>query len=294
MIVCFMSVDSDIVYLNGEYLPKSEAKISPMDRGFLFGDGIYEIVPSYAGKLVGFSLHIERMQNGMHAIGLKFKQSVQAWRDIAQTLIEKNGQGNLGIYLHVSRGADVKRFHAFPENVTPTVFAFAFEIPDAPIADKSQAKQYKVRSAQDLRWKHCDIKSTSLLGNVMHFQHGQDSGFNETILFNANNELTEASACNVFVVKGDTIVTPPLDKQLLPGITRFMLLDILRQHSSFNVQERVVSVTEVQQADELWLTSSSKEIVPVVELDGQPVGKGVVGDVWPVAQSLYSQHKFNY
>ncbi len=289
-----MGTESDIVYLNGEYLPKCEAKISPMDRGFLFGDGIYEMVPSYDGKLVGFSLHIQRMQNGLDAIGIKLNQSVQVWRDIAQTLIEKNGQGNLGVYLHVSRGADVKRFHAFPENVQPTVFAFAFEIPPAPIADKSKAKQFKVRSAQDLRWKHCDIKSTSLLGNVMHFQHGQDSGVDETILFNANNELTEASACNVFVVKGKTICTPPLDKQLLPGITRFMLLDILRQHSSFTIEERVITMDEVHQADELWLTSSSKEIVPVVELDGQPIGNGSVGDVWQAVQALYSQYKYSY
>lgn len=289
-----MTANTDIVFLNGEYMLMNEAKISPMDRGFLFGDGIYEMVPSYGGQLVGLGLHIDRMQKGMAAIGIVLDKQLGYWKQIAQNLIEKNGSGNLGIYLHVSRGADVKRFHAFPDNVTPTVFAFAFEIPAAPIADKTVTKQFKVNSAQDLRWKHCDIKSTSLLGNVMHFQHGQESGVNETILFNAENELTEASACNVFVVKGTNVITPPLDKQLLPGITRFMILDILRQEPTLKVEERIVTMNEVRNADELWVTSSSKEIVPVIELDGQPVGDGQVGDIWQLAQSLYSKNKFNY
>ncbi|MDU0355359.1 aminotransferase class IV [Paraglaciecola aquimarina] len=271
-----------------------EAKISPMDRGFLFGDGIYEMVPSYGGQLVGFTLHIKRMQQGLAAIGIQLTQSVDEWREIAESLISKNGSGNLGIYLHVSRGADVKRFHAFPDNVTPTVFAFAFEIPAAPVADKNLTKQFKANTAQDLRWKHCDIKSTSLLGNVMHFQSGQESGVNETILYNAQNELTEASSCNVFVVKGTRVMTPPLDKQLLPDITRYMLLDILRQEPTLAVEERVLSMDEVRNADEIWVTSSSKEIVPVVELDGQPIGNGKVGDIWQLAQSLYSKNKFNY
>jgi D-alanine transaminase len=289
-----MRSSTDIVFLNGEYMPMHEAKISPMDRGFLFGDGIYEMVPSYGGKLVGLGLHIERMQKGLAAIGILLDKQLEYWQQIAQNLIEKNGSGNLGVYLHVSRGADVKRFHAFPDNVTPTVFAFAFEIPAAPIADKALTKQFKVHSAQDLRWKHCDIKSTSLLGNVMHFQHGHDSGVNETILYNAQNELTEASACNVFVIKGINVITPPLDKQLLPGITRFMILDILRQEPTLKVEERIVTMDEVRNADELWVTSSSKEIVPVIELDGQPVGDGQVGDIWQLAQSLYSKNKFNY
>ncbi|MCF2946861.1 aminotransferase class IV [Paraglaciecola aquimarina] len=289
-----MRANSDIVFLNGDYLPMNEAKISPMDRGFLFGDGIYEMVPSYGGQLVGLGLHIKRMQNGLKAIGIQLDMGLSEWRDIALNLTKKNGSGNLGVYLHVSRGADVKRFHAFPENIQPTVFAFAFEIPAAPVADKTLTKQFKVNSALDKRWKHCDIKSTSLLGNVMHFQHSQDSGVNETILFNAQNELTEASACNVFVVKGTHIVTPPLDKQLLPGITRFMVLDILRQEPSLSIEERVVTMAEVQNADEIWLTSSSKEIVPVIELDGESVGDGKVGDIWQLAQTLYSKNKFSY
>ncbi|MFT5674745.1 MAG: D-alanine transaminase [Paraglaciecola sp.] len=283
-----------IVFLNGEYLPMQEAKISPMDRGFLFGDGIYEVVPSYNGRLVGFGPHISRMKTGLDAIALKLNFSENDWRKIAERLIQDNGNGNLGIYLHVSRGADDNRFHAYPQNVAPTIFAFAFEIPAEPVADKNKIKGYRVASSDDLRWKRCNIKSTSLLGNVMHFQQGHDAGVHETILFNQYGELTEASACNVFVVKNEVVITPPLDNQLLPGITRLMLLDMLRNDGVVKVEERVISKQEVLEADEIWLSSSSKEIAPVVELDGKPVGNGKVGDIWQFAQALYSANKYEY
>lgn len=283
-----------IVFLNDAFMPMEEAKISPMDRGFLFGDGIYEVIPSYDGQLVGFAPHIERMNNGMQEIGIDFSWPLEKWREVCENLIEKNGGGNLGIYLHVSRGADTKRFHAYPEGVAPTVFAFAFEIPAAPVADKQQVKGYKVSTTRDLRWERCHIKSTALLGNVMHFQHGFAQGANETLLYNANNELTEASACNAYIVKDGVVATPPLDNQILPGITRFMLLDILKKDGSIKVEERVVTMDEVFNADEVWVTSSSKEIAPVVEIDGKPVGNGEVGDVWEAAQTLYSAGKHNY
>lgn len=282
------------VYLNGDYMPMSEAKISPMDRGFLFGDGIYEVVPSYHGKLVGFGPHMERMQDGLDAIEIKLKIEESHWRDIALQLVERNEGDNLGIYFHVSRGADTKRNHAYPENITPTLYAFAFEIPPAPIPDKAAATQYKVSATEDLRWKRCNIKSTALLGNVMHYQHGHSRGHSETILYNPDGELTEAAACNVYIVKNGVVITPDLDHQKLPGITRLMALDILRKHSTIPVEERVVTVDELRDADEVWISSSSKEIAPVVEINGQPVGDGSVGDVWLAAQTLYTEHKFDY
>ncbi|WP_299076958.1 aminotransferase class IV [uncultured Paraglaciecola sp.] len=289
-----MTDANNIVFLNGQYMPLSEAKISPMDRGFLFGDGIYEVVPSYNTKLVGFALHIQRLKDGLDAIGIKLYMGLNEWREIAQNLMDKNGGGNLGLYFHVSRGADNKRSHAFPEHIQATVFAYAFGIEAVPLINKQNVKQFRVTSTEDLRWKRCNIKSTSLLGNVMHFQESRNKGVQETLLFNQSNELTEASACNVFMVKNGVVITPALDHQLLPGITRCMLLDILRKEGSLQVQERVVNMTEVRDADEVWLTSSSKEIVPVVELDGQPVGNGTVGDIWQFAQLLYSANKYNY
>ncbi|WP_339668832.1 D-amino acid aminotransferase [Dasania marina] len=283
-----------IVYLDGAYMPMAEAKISPMDRGFLFGDGIYEVVPSYDGKMVGFGPHIDRMIEGMGFIDIKLNWSHDQWRDVCDQLIEKNSGDNLGLYLHVSRGTDSKRFHAYPDNVAPTVFAFAFEIPPATVADKAKVKGYKVNTQQDLRWDRCNIKSTALLGNVMHFQAGHAAGMNETLLFNANNELTEASACNAYIVKDGVVITPPLDNQCLPGITRKILLSILAKDGSIKVEERIVTKDEVLNADEVWITSSSKEIAPVTQVDGKPVGNGEVGDVWLAAQTLYSAQKYNY
>ena len=283
-----------IVYLNGEYLPMEQAKISPMDRGFLFGDGIYEVIPSYHGTLVGFGPHIDRMNNGLGLLDVKFVYSHDKWREIATTLSEKNGAGNLGIYFHVSRGADTKRNHAYPENVEATVFAFAFEIPPEPVADRNLVKPYKVSTTLDLRWKRCNIKSTALLGNVMHYQKGHSEGNGETILYNERGEMTEGSAVNAYIVKDGKVITSPLDEQILPGITRLILLDVLRKNSSIPVEERVVTMDELRNADEVWISSSSKEVAPVIEVDGQPVGDGKVGDVWEKAQALFSAHKYNY
>lgn len=283
-----------IAYLDGAYLPIEEAKISPLDRGFLFGDGVYEVVPSYAGSMVGFAPHIARMQDGLAAIGMTLDWSESDWAELCNRLISENGTGNLGLYLHVSRGADTRRFHAFPKNVNPTVFAFTFEIAPPPVADKALAHGYHVATAKDLRWRRCHIKSTALLGNVLHFQQGYESNCDETILYNSNNELTEASACNAFIVKDGVVITPPLDSQLLPGITRHIVLDILRKDGAIKVEERVVTMDEVNNADEVWITSSSKEIAPVTQVDGVPVGDGQVGDVWLAAQTLYSANKFSY
>ncbi|MCB1710626.1 MAG: aminotransferase class IV, partial [Halioglobus sp.] len=247
------------VYLNGGYLPMEEARISPMDRGFLFGDGIYEVIPSYDGKLVGFTPHMTRMQEGLDAIEIGLRVDHDEWREIANQLIARNGGGNLGIYLHVSRGTDNRRNHAYPDDITPTTYAFAFEIPPAPRPDKAAASCYTVATTEDMRWKRCNIKSTALLGNVMHYQYGHALGHKETILYNQDGEITEAAACNVFVVKHGIVATPLLDHQKLPGITRLMLLEILRRDGNIPVEERVVTLRELEQADEVWLTSSSKE-----------------------------------
>ena len=282
------------VYLNGDYMPMEEARISPMDRGFLFGDGIYEVVPSYGGKLVGFAPHMERMQDGLDAIEIQLRVDHEQWRSIADELIARNGGGNLGIYFHVSRGADTQRHHAYPEGITPTLYAFAFDIPPAPVADKSAVTAYTVTTAEDLRWKRCNIKSTALLGNVMHYQQSYARGHSETLLYNQQGELTEAAACNVYVIKHGIVATPLLDHQKLPGITRQMLLEILRRDGSIAIQERVVKLDELTDADEVWISSSSKDIAPVIEIDGRPVGDGRVGDLWLAAQTLYSTHKFDF
>ena len=282
------------VYLNGDYLSADEAKISPMDRGFLFGDGIYEVIPSYNGKMLGFGAHIERMNNGLNELEIKLDYSADTWRKICNDLCEKNQGDNLGIYLHVSRGADTKRAHGYPTNITPTVFAFAFEIPAEPKGDIDNATTYTVSLEQDRRWQRCHIKSTALLGNVIHYQHGAAAGNKETILFNRLEEITEASSSNVFIVKDGVISTPPLDNQILPGITRWLILNILHSYSNFKVQERIISKDELLDADEVWITSATKEVGPVVKVNGKLVGDGKPGAVWQQVQSLFTKHKFDY
>ncbi|MBV1787574.1 aminotransferase class IV [Marinobacterium sp. D7] len=283
-----------IAYLNGTYLPLEEARISPLDRGFLFGDGIYEVIPYYNRQPVGFGPHMQRMINGLAALEIKCNKSVDEWRELLGTLIAQNEGDNFGVYVHVSRGADTKRFHAYPENVEPTIFAFAFSIKEPEPVDRAQVHPYTVSSTQDLRWKRCNIKSTALLGNVMHFQQGYASGNNEILLYNDKNELTEGSSCNAFIVKDGVVITPIEDNQILPGITRRIIIDSLKADGSIKVEERTVTMDEVRNADEIWITSSSKEIAPVIKLDGNPVGNGEVGPVWEAAFRIYTERKFDF
>ena len=281
-----------IAYLNGDYMPLEEVRISPMDRGFLFGEGIYEVIPSYAGRLLAFDLHIQRMENGLRAIALPLPPI--PWRNIVEGLLERNALPDAAVYLHVSRGADKTRSHARPVGLRPTIFAFVFAIAPALAADRSSVRGFKVVSMEDCRWRRCHIKSTSLLGNLLHYQQGQDSGGDECILYNQHRQLTEASSSNVFVVRGRQISTPVEDSQILPGITRHIVLDVLRQQRDLAVVERLITMDEVHSADEIWLCSSTKGIVPVCQLDGVAVGSGKAGALWQRAQGLYLANKFNY
>jgi D-alanine transaminase len=283
-----------IVYLNGDFLPIENAKISPLDRGFLFGDGIYEVIPSYDGKMVGLKGHLKRMQNGLNEIGIVVNKSAEDWTSLCEKLCQLNDYGALGIYIHISRGTDTKRHHAYPEGITPTIFMMAFEIPVPSVPDRNTAKGYSLISTEDLRWQRCHIKSTALLGNVMHYQQGHEANCNETLLYNDKLELTEASSSNIYIVKNGVVITPNLDNQILPGITRDILLAILRDEGSIKIEERIVTLAEAKDADEIWISSSSKEIAPVTLLDGKIVGDGNVGNVWQKAATLYSTNKFKY
>jgi D-alanine transaminase len=283
-----------IVYLNGTYMPIEEAKISPLDRGFLFGDGIYEVIPSYNGKMVGFGPHIDRMIEGLGALEIELNWTHDQWRELCEELILRNPNTQVGLYLHVTRGADTKRHHPYPKGVAPTVFAMPTDIPPAPIPERDKVNSYKVTTMQDQRWKRCNIKSISLLGNVMHYQQGYSQGSGEVLLFNANDELTECGACNAYIVKNGTVITPALDHQILPGITRLIALGVLRDDGSIAIEERVVTRQEVFDADEIWISSSSKEIAPVTQIDGKVVGDGMPGPIWEQAAKLYSAGKFNY
>ncbi len=280
------------VYLNGAFVNTEEAKISPMDRGFLFGDGIYEVIPTYSGKPVGLKLHMQRMKNGLKEVSIDYPVDLNAWTDIIDKLVSQSSSESQGVYIHVSRGTDSKRYHAYPSNTAPTVFAYAFDTPPSQDSLSASIKGFHVTTGEDLRWQRCHIKSTSLLGNVMHFQQGQDAGVDEIILYNERNEITEAAACNVFIVKDGVIYTPPLDNHLLPGITRKITIDAISKYTDIGVKEAPISLDELLNADEVWITSSSKEIGPVLSVDGKLVNDGEPGEVWIKAQEAYNKYKF--
>ncbi|QJR79424.1 D-amino acid aminotransferase [Alteromonas pelagimontana] len=286
-----------IAFLNGDYLPLAEARISPMDRGFLFGDGIYEVIPTLQGKPIGFNAHMARMRQGLEMLEISSPFPADYWRAVVNSLLTKNNEllqsESVGIYIQISRGADATRSHAYPDDLTPTLFAFAFATPPPPVPDASKVKGLHVALGEDKRWQRCNIKSTSLLGNVMHFEQGKREGKQEIILFNRHKEISEASSSNVFIVSNGVIKTPPLDHQILPGITRKLVIECLVKEGIL-VEETVLPLAELLAAEEVWLTSSSKEIAPVIEIEGKPVGNGKVGKIWQQAIEAFNQHKFNF
>ncbi|MCW8092043.1 aminotransferase class IV [Alteromonas sp. ASW11-130] len=283
-----------VAFLNNQYLPLDEAKISPMDRGFLFGDGIYEVIPSFDKRIVGFDAHMQRMKNSLLALEIDNPLSRDEWKSLIQTLVEKNIEelgASVGVYLHVSRGMQLTRSHGYNDDFTPTIFGFAFAIPPSQSHRPDEVQGLSVSLAKDLRWQRCHIKSTSLLGNILHFQEAKRDGKHESILFNHNNEITEATTCNVFIVEQGIVRTPPLDNQLLPGITRKLVIESL-VNENIQVEEVAISTQRLLSADEVWLTSSSKEIAPVINVDGSVMGDGLPGEMWRRALLAYNEHKF--
>ncbi|WP_018981546.1 aminotransferase class IV [Salinimonas chungwhensis] len=286
-----------LAFLNDEYLPLDQARISPMDRGFLFGDGIYEVIPTQNGKAIGLSAHLQRMSRGLNDIEIPNPMQKKQWESVIQTLVTHNAtefeSSSIGVYLHVSRGTAAQRNHAYNDKMVPTVFCYAFEMAAPPVPDRTAVKGLHVALGRDLRWQRCHIKSTSLLGNVLHYQQGVTQGKQETILLNQHDEVTEAASCNVFAVIDGQIVTPALDHQLLPGITRQLVIQSLREEGTI-VRERAITKNALLQADEVWLSSSSKEITPVLSIDGRPVGEGCPGPVWEESLRKFNKHKFTF
>ncbi|MEP4891133.1 MAG: aminotransferase class IV [Aliiglaciecola sp.] len=282
------------VYLNGKFMPQNEAMISPLDRGFLFGDGIYEVIPAYDRKMVGFGPHIARLQSSLTAIGISLDWSDEKWRIILSELLAQNSGDSLAVYIQVSRGVSPKRQHGFPDNVEPTLFMMCYAIKAPVNYDDNNNKGLALVSQQDLRWRQCHIKSTSLLGNVLHYQSSQDHKVDECLLYNESDQITEASSCNVFVVKDNQVFTPPLDSQLLPGITRAIVLDLLKTHTDYQVMEQNISLEQARLADEIWLTSSTKNIAPAITLDGENIADGKIGKVYKQINSLFNKFKYDY
>ncbi|HUK05946.1 MAG TPA: D-amino acid aminotransferase [Burkholderiales bacterium] len=277
---------SAAVYLNGKFLPIEEARVPVLDRGFIFGDGVYELVPVYSRVPFRLDEHLARLERSLAAVRIRNPYSRAEWRDIIVQLVARQPFEDQGVYFQVTRGV-AKRDHAFPKDAAPTVFVMSNPLvcPPQELVERGAVAV----SAVDYRWQRCDIKSISLIGNCLLRQASADAGAAETILFR-DGRLTEASASNVFVVRGGVILSPPKSNLILPGITYDVVVE-LAQAGGLPLEFRDVTEAEVRGADEVWVTSSSKEVLAIVELDGKRVGEGRPGPVFRRVYALYQEFK---
>ncbi len=276
-------MDNKIVYLNGQYLPLNEAKISVMDRGFLFGDGIYEVIPSYSGHLFHFEQHMERLDNSLSSIRLTNPHDRAQWLEILTPLLDANLDQS--IYLQITRGVADKRDHAFPQNITPTVFAMSSTI--APFNDVDSGA--KALSVDDSRWELCNVKATTLLANILLRQQAVEKGCAEAILVK-DGYVTEGAASNIFAVIDGILITPPKSHEILPGITRDVILEIAEENN-IPYSEDIISLDALKTAGEIWLTSSTREIIPIVQLDNEIIANGKPGPIWQTMNQLFQAYK---
>ncbi|HBZ30970.1 MAG TPA: D-amino acid aminotransferase [Nitrosomonas nitrosa] len=275
-----------MIYLNGKFLPIEQAYIPVLDRGFIFGDGVYEVIPVYSRKPFRLTDHLSRLQHSLDGIRLKNPHSDEQWRELLEQVIACNEGEDQYLYLHITRGV-AKRDHAFPVGISPTIFIMSNPLP-APPPEMLQ-KGIPAITARDNRWGRCDIKAISLLPNVLLRQLAIDSGAMETILLR-DGYLTEGAASNIFIVKNHVLLTPPKSHLMLPGITYDVILELAQGHA-IPYEIRAVSEQEIRLADEILLTSSTKEVMPIVSLDGKPVGTGEPGPIYKQLSQFYQQYK---
>jgi D-alanine transaminase len=274
------------VYLNGVFGPLSEAKISVLDRGFIFGDGIYEVVPIYSGKPFRMDHHLARMARSLAKLEIQQPMNPAQWASLVHDLIAQFPHETCMVYIQISRGV-AKRDHAFPvPAVTPTVFAMV--APMVPPSAAVREKGVRMVSIPDMRWLHCDIKSVSLLGNVLAKQAAVNAGVDEVVQFR-DGRLTEGASCNIWAVIDGKLVAPLKDHHVLEGI-RYGLFEELCKQVGVPYELRVVSEQETRAADELMMSSATREVLSVVELDGKPVGAGVPGPVFKKLRAAYDAH----
>jgi D-alanine transaminase len=281
-------MSDNICYLNGQYQPISEAKISVLDRGFIFGDGIYEVVPVYEQKLFRFDQHIERLSVSLSKIFMKNPLPRDEWLQICRTLVSKLGIPNQVVYIQVTRGV-AKRDHVLPKDIPATVFAMTNQM--AQPTDEQRKNGVECITTDDFRWQKGDIKSTSLLGACLARQMSAEVGAIETIMFR-NGMLTEASAANIWIVKNGELLAPIKDHLKLEGIRYGLLEELCTKHGQ-KLSLKDISEAEVRNADEIVITSATKEVLPCTKLDGQVVGTGLPGPVYRKLYEWYQQEKLN-
>ena len=278
--------NSATVYLNGKFLPQDKASIPVMDRGFVFGDGIYEVIPVYGGRLFRLDEHLARLQNSLDGIRLDNPLSNKQWSEALKQLVNENGNGEQSVYLQVTRG-EAPRDHAFPSNVRPTIFISSS--PLKSVTEELLQHGITAITLEDIRWKHCHIKAIALLPNILLRQQAIDAGAQEAILIR-DGQVTEGAASNLFIIKNGIIKTPPKGPFLLPGITRDLVLE-LATDNDLPYEETNITQAELFDADEIWLSSSTKEVLPVTQLNKVIVGNGTPGPIWQKMIMLYRAYK---
>ena len=274
------------VYLNGDFLPIEEAKISPLDRGFIFGDGVYEVIPFYAGRGLRMREHLQRLQRSLDELEIENPYTIEQWEASITALIEKNGGGNVGVYIQVTRGV-AKRDFPPPKGLKQTVFMMVN--PLATPKPEIYTKGISCVSLDDNRWLKCHIKSVALLGAVLLKHESNQGGYDDAVLFR-DGYLTESSASNIAAVKNGVILCPPLDNLILPGITYELMIELARKNK-LPLEIRRVPRRQVKTADELWIMSSTKEVVPIVKLDDKPIGSGEPGPIFKQMHQLFQDYK---
>jgi len=276
-----------MIYLNGEFMPLAEAKVPVMDRGFLFGDGVYEVIPVYARRPFRLVEHLQRLDRSLAGIRLANPHTAAAWTTLIGKIVDATTSDDQQVYLQITRGSDSKRNHAFPKRIVPTVFIMSEALVNPP-ADQSELGISAVSSA-DNRWHRCDLKTTSLLANCLLRQLAVEADSAETVLFR-DGFLTEGAASNIFAVKDSVLLAPPKNHLMLPGVTYDVILELAGKHG-LQYQVRDILEAEVRGADELWMTSSTKEVLPIVSLDGRPVGIGKPGPRFADMYGWYQEFK---
>lgn len=274
------------VYLNGEYKPLSEASISVLDRGFTFGDGVYEVIPIFNRTIFRFDEHMQRLENSLAAIFMENPYFSTEWFTIFEKLIDTIEQSEQSIYLQITRGV-TERDHDIELADNPTIFAMS-----RPIAKKDLSNGINAITHEDIRWQYCNIKAITLLPSVILRHKAKQKGAKEAILIR-DGYITEGAASNVFICRNDEILTPPKNNHVLPGITRDLVVEILAEHKIF-YSEAMFTEEELLNADEIWITSSTWEIVPVTQLNNMPVGTGEAGPLWHTVNQLYQEFKSGY
>ncbi|OUR73324.1 D-amino acid aminotransferase [Methylophaga sp. 41_12_T18] len=274
------------VYLNGDFIAADQAKVSVFDRGFLLGDGVYEVIPVYAGRCFRLDGHLKRLQNSLDAVRMANPLSEQQWQLMIEQLITRNGNGDQSVYLQVTRGV-APRDHVFPENVSPTAFAMSNPLQEVP--EKYKIKGIAAITVPDIRWQNCHIKAITLLPNSLLKQQAYDAGAQEALLIR-DGYLTEGSASNAYAVIDNVIYTAPKDEKVLPGITRDLVIDLARK-GKLKLVEQALTEEQLRSADEIWVSSSTKEVLPVTLLDNKAVGTGAPGAVWQQIDALYQAYK---